>query len=170
MKAFPRNIDVALKLLEVALENEGDGYWERLRRMRASALELMKALEEFNPRLVGSVWRGIVKPDSDIDIELDYDDPGPVTSKLTEKGFAVKGVERLDLPDHLRDGSVAKVKVDLGDGLEAEIVLKEHQAYLNPPRCDIFGDVRKGLTLAELKRLMENEPTRLFLPGKKPWR
>ncbi|RLG07900.1 MAG: tRNA adenylyltransferase, partial [Thaumarchaeota archaeon] len=44
----------------------------------------MTALSRFKPRLVGSVWRGIIKPRSDIDIEVDYTDPEPIKKTLQE--------------------------------------------------------------------------------------
>ncbi|MCS7126618.1 MAG: hypothetical protein NZ929_06905 [Aigarchaeota archaeon] len=167
VKVLPKNIDIALKLLEVALENEGEEYWERLKNMRAQALELMEILEEFNPRVVGSVWRGVVKPDSDIDIELDCEDLDSVIMKLQEKKFVVKELVKVDLPEPLREGSLVKIKTETRDGYQVEIILKEHHAYLNPSRCDIYGDLKKGLTLTELKRIMKDEPTRLFIPRRR---
>lgn len=164
VKVLPKNIDVALKLLEVALENEGEGYWRRLKDMRAQALELMEILAEFNPRLVGSVWRGIIKQDSDIDIEVDCEVLELVVGKLRGAGLEIRGIERIDLPEPLREGSIVKIKTETRAGYQVEIILKEHYSYLNPPRCDIYGDVKKGLTLTELKRIMEDDPTRLFLP------
>jgi len=35
---------------------------------------------------------------------------------------------------------------------------------VNPPRCDIFGDTKKGLNQVELRRVLEEEPDKLFIP------
>jgi predicted nucleotidyltransferase len=164
-KIMPRNFEIALKLLEVALESEGEEYWIRVSDMRSEALELMKIISEFNPRLVGSVWRGIVKPNSDIDIEVDCEEPETVMKKLRENNFEIIQVEEVDLPGPLREGSLAKIKTKTRKGYNVEIILKEHSAYLNPSRCDIYGDVKKGLTLSELNKIMREEPTRLFIPS-----
>lgn len=161
---MPKNIEVALKLLEVALESEGDKYWEKLSDMRREALELMKKLSEFNPRLVGSVWRGVIKPNSDIDIELDCEELERVLAVLKENKFEILEIYKIDLPEPLREGSLVKVKTKTSKGYTVEIILKEHSAYLNPSRCDIYGDVKKGLTLTELEKVVKEEPARLFIP------
>ncbi|PVX24800.1 MAG: tRNA adenylyltransferase, partial [Candidatus Bathyarchaeum sp.] len=55
-RVLPSNHEVAEELHEIAEEREGTHRRERLLRMRKEAEEIMKALKEFNPRLVGSVW------------------------------------------------------------------------------------------------------------------
>lgn len=148
----------------MALESEGEKYWERISEMRKEALELMEELSEFNPRLVGSVWRGVVKPNSDIDIELDCEDLEAVVAKLKENDFEILEIHKVELPEPLREGSLVKIRTQTSRGYSVEIMLKEHSAFLNPPRCDIYGDVKKGLTLTELKKLLREEPSRLFIP------
>ena len=143
---------------------EGDEYWKRLREMRLEALELMDALREFKPRLVGSVWRGIIKPGSDIDIEVDYTDPEPVKMKLLEAGYRILEEGVIDVPEPLRQGSLWRIKIETRGGRIAEVILKEHEWYLNPARCDIFGDPKKGLNPVELRKLLEEEPDKLFIP------
>lgn len=150
--------------MEYALFVEGDAYWDRLKNLREEALSIMNILEEFNPRLVGSVWRGIIKPNSDIDIEVDHTDPELVRRRLCEKGYKVIDEGPIDVPEHLRQGSLWKIRVRTATGREAEIILKEHQWYLNPPRCDIFGDVKKGIRLQELADVLKESPSRLFIP------
>ena len=123
----------------------------------------MTTLSRFKPRLVGSVWRGIIKPRSDIDIEVDYTDPEPVKKTLQENGYKIKGEEAIEVPEPLRQGSLWRIKVEI-ENEEAEIILKEHKWYLNPPKCDIFGDTKKGLNQVELRRVLEEEPDKLFIP------
>ncbi|MCD6341458.1 MAG: hypothetical protein J7L83_01190 [Thaumarchaeota archaeon] len=155
---------MALKLLEYALLMEGDGYWKRLENLRREALELMGVLAKFKPKLVGSVWRGIIKPGSDIDIEVDCQDPEPVKRALAESGYEVLGQEPVSVPEPLRYGSLWKIKVNTKSGKQAEIILKEHRWHLNPPKCDIFGDPKKGLNMVELRKVLKEEPARLFIP------
>ena len=168
---LPSNHEVALKILEYALEVEGEDYWRRLRELREEALEVMENLSEFNPRLVGSVWRGIIKPRSDIDIEVDSEDLEGVKRKIDESGYEILGVEGINVPEPLRHGSLWRIKVRSGRGHEIEIILKEHSSYLNPPRCDIFGDPKKGLNISELRKVLREMPTALLIPeGRKRWR
>lgn len=58
VKVVPSNYEVAMELKRYAESVEGQAYYERLRSMREDALRIMERLSEFNPRLVGSVWRG----------------------------------------------------------------------------------------------------------------
>jgi len=168
---LPSNREVALKILEYALEVEGDDYWMRLKELRDEALEVMEDLGEFNPRLVGSVWRGIVKPSSDIDIELDSENLEEVRRRVEESGYKILGIERIDVPEPLRHGSLWRIRILGKRGHEVEIILKEHQNYLNPPRCDIFGDIKKGLNIPELRKVLRKMPTALFIPERgKQWR
>lgn len=168
---LPSNREVALKILEYALEVEGDYYWMRLKELRDEALEVMEDLSEFNPRLVGSVWRGIVKPSSDIDIELDSENLEEVKQRIEESGYKILGIERIDVPEPLRHGSLWRIRILGKRGHEVEIILKEHQNYLNPPRCDIFGDIKKGLNISELRKVLRKMPMALFIPERgKRWR
>jgi len=168
---LPSNREVALKILEYALEVEGEDYWRRLRELREEALEVMESLSEFNPRLVGSVWRGIIKPSSDVDVEIDSEDLEKVKGRINQLGYEILGVERIDVPEPLRYGSLWRIRIKGGRGHEIEIILKEHSSYLNPPRCDIFGDVKKGLNISELRKVLRKMPTALFIPeGRRGWR
>lgn len=162
-KILPRNIDVALKMLKIALETEGEDYWRRLISLRRIAYDIMEKLSEFNLRLIGSVWRGIIKQRSDVDIELDCEDLDKVLSRIVESGLKIESVEKIDLPEPLREGSLARIKIRVED-VDVEIILKEHQAYLNPARCHIYEDRKKGLTLTELKKILVEDPVKLFVP------
>jgi predicted nucleotidyltransferase len=163
--ALPSNREVAIKLLEYAVLVEGDEYWRRLRRFREEALHLMMTLSSFRPRLVGSVWRGIIKPNSDIDIELDFTDPEPVKRKLLEEGYRIVEEGPIEVPEPLRYGSLWRIEVETPAGSRAEIILKEHEWYVRPPRCDIYGDPKKGLNPVELREVLEKRPDALFIPG-----
>lgn len=163
--ALPSNREVAIKLLEYAVLVEGDEYWRKLRRFREEALHLMMTLSSFRPRLVGSVWRGIIKPSSDIDIELDFTDPEPVKRKLLEEGYRIIEEGPIEVPEPLRYGSLWRIEVETPAGSRAEIILKEHEWYVRPPRCDIYGDPKKGLNPVELREVLEKRPDALFIPG-----
>jgi len=61
VRVLPSNLEVAEELDRIAEEREGASRKELLLRMRREAREIMEILEEFNPRLVGSVWRGTAR-------------------------------------------------------------------------------------------------------------
>src|SRR5208283_2246218 len=72
---LPSNLEVALELDKIAEENEGAKRKERLIQMRNEALKIMKLLDAYCPVLIGSVWRGTIRQESDIDIAVYTDEP-----------------------------------------------------------------------------------------------
>ena len=67
-RVLPSNFEVAEELDKIAQDREGSERKEQLLRMRKEAKQIMEVLAEFCPRLVGSVWRGTARKNSDIDI------------------------------------------------------------------------------------------------------
>jgi predicted nucleotidyltransferase len=119
-KTIPSNYEVAEQLEHIAEAQEGSDRLRRLMEMRMVAVETMKTLSDLSPRLIGSVWRGTARKDSDIDIVV-YGDPDTVEKKLskyplkekTSKSFMVEGIPRTST--HL--------KLMVG-GYELEIVVR----------------------------------------------
>jgi hypothetical protein len=71
---LPSNGEIQAALLALAERTEGPARIERITHMRTVALEAMRMLAEFQPRLIGSVATGHVHRESDIDIQLFTDD------------------------------------------------------------------------------------------------
>lgn len=72
-KDLPSNGEISIEIANL-VELLEDDREERLSAMRATALILMKALEPFHPRLIGSVSTGRVRKGSDIDLHVFTDD------------------------------------------------------------------------------------------------
>lgn len=83
VKATPSNYEVALELDRLADELEGGERQRRLTEMRTTALEVMTTLRNYNPRLIGSVWRGTARQGSDIDIVALSDYPVRIEAVLS---------------------------------------------------------------------------------------
>ncbi len=81
-KDLPSNLEVRELLLSRTLLLEGASQGETLRKMRLTALRLMRTLALFRPRLIGSVLTGHVRRGSDIDIHLFSDQLDPITAVL----------------------------------------------------------------------------------------
>ena len=67
---LPSNGEIRDALLALAVLAEGSLRTRRLFAMRITALETMKALSPFEPRLIGSVSTGHIRRGSDIDIQV----------------------------------------------------------------------------------------------------
>ena len=162
---FPSNLEVALELDKVAEENEGTKRVERLVLMRKEALKVMVALSKFYPVLIGSVWRGNINLESDIDIAIYTDTPEEVLFDLTTGGFKVSKAHWTSVN---KGGATLKsyhIYFQTNADFGLEIVARSLDQAKLKRRCEIFGDQIKGLTVAELKKLLQTNPTRKFTPS-----
>ena len=165
-KFLPSNLEVALELDRLADEVEGPERRERLVRMRREALRIMELLRDLHPRLIGSVWRGTARRDSDIDIAVYSDSPEEVRRRLEEAGYRVSDY-RLVRAD--KDGRVVEthhIYLETEIGNMAEVVVRPlSELRRKPETCEIYGDPMTGLSLEELRCLLETDPHRKFIPG-----
>jgi hypothetical protein len=83
---LPSNSEIRDEIQKLAEMYEGDQRREKLRDMRLEALRLMRKLERFEPRLIGSVWTGHVRKGSDIDLHVFTDSLSALTSVLDDHG------------------------------------------------------------------------------------
>jgi hypothetical protein len=67
---LPNNGEIRDALRELATLAEGAARTERLFAMRVVALQTMRQLEPWHPRLIGSVWSGHARRGSDIDLHV----------------------------------------------------------------------------------------------------
>ena len=163
-RVLPSNLEVALELDRLADELEGPARAERLVQMRREALAIMRVLADLRPRLIGSVWRGIAHKGSDIDIEVFCDEPGRVEELLRKAGYRVVGSELVEKQEDGRLVSSYHLRLALPSGREAEVIVRPEVEHGRTRRCEIFGDVLKGLSLRELEELLARDPLRKFLP------
>lgn len=83
-KDLPSNAEVREQVLILAELMEGDQRGSDLRDMRLLALQLMRLLEPFRPRLIGSTLTGHVRSGSDIDLHIFTDHLAPLTDVLDD--------------------------------------------------------------------------------------
>jgi predicted nucleotidyltransferase len=166
-KALPSNYEVAIELDRLTDELEGSERQSMLIKMRERALKLMKALGELNPVLIGSVWRGTVRKGSDIDIVVYNPAPDGVKERVSQvyevtdsehKTFTMQGFPMNSVHIIFKAGN-----------FEGEVVVRppeDRDAYRGE-RCETFGDLKKGIRLPELEKLMSTDPLRRFIPKRR---
>ncbi len=98
-KDLPSNAEVREQVRLLADMLEGDKRGEDLRDMRLLALRVMRLLEAFRPRLVGSTLTGHVRKGSDIDLHIFTDHLSAVTDVLDDHGLAYT-VEHKQIQKH----------------------------------------------------------------------
>ncbi len=85
---LPSNGEICEAVNRLADLYEGEARQNRLFDMRVLALECMRQLSEFSPRLIGSVSTGNIKNSSDIDIHIFTDNIEELLSHLASLGWA----------------------------------------------------------------------------------
>ena len=166
VKFLPSNLEVALELDRLADEVEGPERRERLVSMRREALRIMELLRDLYPRLIGSVWRGTARRDSDIDIAVYSDDPGEVRRRLEQAGYRVVDykVVRADKGDRVVETHHIYLETEIGN--MAEVVVRPmSELHKKPDRCEVYGDLMTGLGVEELRKVLETDPYKKFIPG-----
>ena len=166
-KALPSNYEVAIELDRLTDEIEGSERQTRLIEMRSIALHLMRNIQDYDPVLIGSVWRGTIRVGSDVDIVVYHPDPTIVEEKISTiyrvsgsklKTFAVDGLPRSSVHISFKSGEH-----------EGEVVVRppEDREVYRDERCETYGDIKRGIRLAELERLMNLDPLRRFIPKRR---
>jgi predicted nucleotidyltransferase len=164
VRVLPSNLEVAEELDRIAEEREGASRKKQLLRMRREAREIMEALERFNPRLVGSVWRGTARQNSDIDILTFSQDPVQVLKQLQEHNFVAESSEWRSVTKEGRKEASFHIHLLLPSGDEAEIVVRSLNHLGQPERCETYGDVKTGLNLNQLTKILKKNPLQKFVP------
>jgi predicted nucleotidyltransferase len=156
VKSFPSNRWVYKFYHEIADIYEGKENREaQLFEMRHEALEWMKILKDFKPRVIGSVERGDVTKKSDIDLHVfvdEYEEEVCEALEALDIDFEY-GVDTARCGDERVDYHHIYVK----DKYECEISVYVKGDY-KQQTCSIFGIPVKGLTIKQLQRII-NEQT-----------
>lgn len=90
---LPSNAEIRDLVQHFARTYEGDRRTVNLKRMRLLALDMMRRLTRFRPKLIGSTLTGHVRQGSDIDLHLFADGTEGIEDLLTADGYQFE-VER----------------------------------------------------------------------------
>lgn len=89
-QALPRNLEIEQALREHQRLFLGDSQPQLLRQRREAALEAMRFLAAFEPRLVGAVLEGTADAHSAVCLHVFSDDPDAVSLYLREHGVPIE--------------------------------------------------------------------------------
>ena len=110
---LPSNAEIRDEIQNFARQLEGEKRTQHLREMRIAALAIMFKLENFKPRLIGSVFTGHIRSGSDIDIHVFSDSIQSIMHELdfhglhyevTRKQVRKNGESTTYQHIHVRDG------------------------------------------------------------------
>ena len=163
-RVLPSNYEVAEELDRIAEEREGTQRKEMLLRMRKEAKQIMEPLKEFSPRLVGSVWRGTARQSSDIDVIAFSQDHLQILRQLQKHSFEVARSEWLSVTKEGRKEASFHIHVFFPSGDEAEVVVRSFSNLRKQEKCETYGDVKKGMNLNQLTKVLNENPLQKFVP------
>ncbi len=167
VKTMPSNHEVAAELDLLADEMESKTRLELIIKMRGLAVGLMRVLSDVNPFLRGSVWRGTARKGSDIDIDVYSNYPVKVRKLLEDSGYRVTGFNEKVAVSGRATSRSTHLQVCLETEIEGEVVVRPVEEQGLEVRCEVYGDVKKGLYLTELEKLMNTDPLRKFVPRRR---
>ena len=160
---LPSNLEVAIELDLLASEVEGVGREKLLGDLRREALQVMERLKAFHPRLIGSVWRGTARKGSDIDIEVFCQETEAVMKEVA-RTYQVTKMEQSSKTAEGKTKRFLHAYFTLPSEHEVEVVIKDRDRWTEKRICEVYGDLIAGLTLPQLRRLLENDPHKRFIP------
>lgn len=166
LDAMPSNYEVAVELDLLADQFEGEERKKMLLKMRNEALAAMRALAGYSPRLMGSVWRGTARKGSDLDIDVYSDRPEEVESMLSHTGYVVDRSEEVVVNKGGRTVRTRHLTIYLNE-FDVEVVVRPPEEKGKAERCEIYSDLKKGLGLSGLEKLMRSDPLRKFVPRRR---
>ena len=161
---MPTNLEVALEIDRIAEENEGPAREERLVRMRKEALRIMQVVREYDPILVGSVWRGTIHHDSDMDIIVHHEEPEEVLKTLERTNFKIQQAEWVRITKQGKKKASFHIHAESPIKEKVEIVVHSPEEACLKQKCEIYGDEITGLRLEELEKVLKENPNKRFLP------
>ena len=156
---LPSNGEIKQALLELVTEIEGSVRTRRLFAMRVVALEAMEQLEEFSPRLIGSVATGHVRSGSDIDLHVFARHAADVEARVRELGWTYE-TQHVNIIKH---GKVMEfTHVLVADVFPLELTIYAPNELAQRPRSSTDGKPIVRVRSATLRKLCEREHAELW--------
>ena len=152
---LPKNTEIEAALASYQRLFGGDQHATSLREQRRVAVEAMRMLEKFEPRLVGAVLNGTATEHSDIQLHVFSDSPEAVYTHLMDRRFEYEVFERKVRMTAERVMAVPTVRFETGhDMVEAFVFPRDgiRQAPVSP----VDGKPMRRAAPSEVRALTES--------------
>jgi predicted nucleotidyltransferase len=151
---LPSNGEIRDQIAALATLYEGDRRQDNLLDMRLEALRLMRLLDAFHPRLIGSVLTGHVRKGSDIDLHVFSNHLAAITAVLEDERLQYS-VEKKRVIKHNEERTFTHIHV--GDRFTFELTLYPVEKINYPFKSSITGKLIERASIAELEMLMRDQ-------------
>lgn len=150
---LPKNTEIEAALAEYQRLFGGESHVETLYAQRLAALQAMRWLKDFEPRLVGPVLTGTATEHSNVQLHLFADTPEAVAISLMDKGIAHEVTEKRVRMNADRVLAYPGVRFEVDDhAIEATVFPKDgiRQAPVSP----VDGKPMRRAGVSELEALL----------------
>lgn len=152
--ALPKNAEIEAALLERQRLFHGGQHQHQLHDMRRAALQAMRLLNDFKPRLVGSVLSGSATAHAEINLHVFAEYAEQVAMRLEENGIIAQHAEKKFRYEAERYRSFPSFKFVAG--LQPiEIVVFPVDGIRQAPNSPIDGKPMARADLAEVQSLLK---------------
>jgi hypothetical protein len=150
---MPSNAEVVSALRAYQEFYGGPQHVHHLQKMRAVALNVMRSLETFCPRLVGPVLEGTADEYARVSLHVFNDPPDAVVIHLLDKGLVFRNEQR---KIRWHDGSYRQVQlvVTNAEDIEVELTLFSCIDLRQAPPSPIDGRPQKRAPMSEVESLL----------------
>ncbi len=157
---LPSNAEIRDAIQSFARLHEGEERTANLREMRVAALRIMRLLQRFRPRLIGSVMTGHVRRGSDIDIHVFSDSVEAVVAVLRDEGIP-HDLERKQVRKHGEERTFNHVHFHDEFPFELTIYAANLAHYVF--KSSVTGKAIERASIAELEQFLAEEYPQLDL-------
>lgn len=152
-RRLPRNTEIEQAVLERHRLFRADTQPDHLKTLRQAALNAMRLLGAFKPRLVGSVLNGAASKHADVNLHLFADAVEDVLFLLMDKNIPYRSLERrLRHYDEVRYHPALRLAID---GVEIEAVVLPPKSLRHPPLSPVDGKPMERAGFDEVERLVD---------------
>lgn len=151
--ALPSNIEVEEALRAYQGFYGGERHSRHLQSLRETAVNVMRQLDPFCPRLVGPVLDGTADNHSRVSLHLFNDPPDAIALQLLERGVSFRQEQR---KIRWHDGSHREIQLLVTDvsGTSVELALFSNIDLRQAPPSPVDGKPQKRARLPEVEQLL----------------
>ncbi len=157
---LPDNAEIEQALLDYQRLFHANRQARCLRGLRETAVEAMRFLARFRPRLVGPVLSGATGPHADIHLHLFADTPTDVLLFLMEHRIPFDTTEHRVKLGNGDPACLPAFRLD-ADGSHIDLTIFAPLAEREAPRSPVDGRPMRRAGLAEVQALLAEDPPRM---------
>jgi hypothetical protein len=151
---LPRNTEIEAALFARQRLFRGERHEAEIADLRRSALQAMKLVSDFEPRLVGPVLTGTASAHSEINLHLFTDTPEAVSIRLDERGVPHEALERRLKFERDRTVTFPAFRFVAGEQT-IDAVVFPLDGIRQSPSSPVDGKPMRRATAAEVEALLE---------------